>query len=108
MARNEARAQERDDGFTPVTKGGRPTRPVDYLIADPTFGQMMIDEPNYYAALLRLTDMENALGKEVGLVGAALGGGFENTAELKPMKYDEAMETPDAEGWKIAVKEEYD
>jgi hypothetical protein len=28
---------------------------------------------------------------EFGLVGAGIGGGFENTAELKAMKFDEAM-----------------
>jgi hypothetical protein len=46
-------------------------------------------------------------GDEFGLVGAGLGGGFENTAELKPMKYDEAMAGPDKENWQIAVEEEH-
>jgi hypothetical protein len=32
---------------------------------------------------------------EVAAVGAGIGGGFENTAELKPMKYNEAMNGPD-------------
>ena len=45
---------------------------------------------------------------ETGMVGAATMGGFDNTAELKPMKYDEAMKTKDAEGWKVAVKEEWE
>ena len=29
-------------------------------------------------------------------VGASLGGGFANTAELHVIKFDEAMQTPDA------------
>ena len=45
---------------------------------------------------------------EVNAVGAGIGGGFGNTAELKPMKYKEAMNTPDREHWKEAVEEEHD
>jgi hypothetical protein len=33
---------------------------------------------------------------EIACVGAGLGDGFEHTAELHVMKYDEAMETADA------------
>ena len=33
--------------------------------------------------------------KEVACIGSVLGGGFESTTELKPMKYDEAMATKD-------------
>ena len=43
---------------------------------------------------------------EVACVGAGIGGGFINTAELKPMKYKEAMSKPDADKWKAAVLEE--
>ena len=48
------------------------------------------------------------IAHETCMVGAATIGGFDNTAELKPMKYDEAMNTKDAEGWKVAVKEEWE
>ena len=44
---------------------------------------------------------------ETAFVGAAAGGGFENTAELKPMKFDEAMRQPDKAKWLEAVEEEY-
>ncbi len=42
------------------------------------------------------------------LVGAASSGGFENTAELIPMKYDEAMQTKDKKGWEQSVKDEWE
>lgn len=56
-------------------------------------------EVNYYNAM-------ESIG-EFGLVGAGIGGGFNNTAELKPMKYDEAMACEDSEEWKRAVEKEY-
>jgi len=40
-------------------------------------------------------------------VGAGLGGGFANTAELHVMKYDEAMATDEKEQWEKAVEEEH-
>jgi hypothetical protein len=45
---------------------------------------------------------------EVAAVGAGIGGGFENTAGLKPMKYNEAMDEPDKAKWQIAVDEEHE
>ena len=53
---------------------------------------------------------ENAniqIGNEVALVGAASGGGFDNTAELRVMKYKEAMSTNDANEWKKSVHDEW-
>ena len=44
---------------------------------------------------------------EVNLVGAGIGGGFESTEELKPMKFREAMSTKSREGWIKAVDEEW-
>ena len=44
---------------------------------------------------------------EIAAVGAGIGGGFENTAELIPMKYNEAMAGPDREGWIKAVEDEH-
>jgi hypothetical protein len=45
---------------------------------------------------------------EATLVGAASDSGFENTAELHLMKFDEAMQTKDKEGWIKSVKQEWD
>jgi hypothetical protein len=44
---------------------------------------------------------------EYAAVGAGLGGGFTNTAELRPMKYNEALHGPDQEKWQTAVDEEH-
>ena len=52
-------------------------------------------------------DQDDASG-EINAVGAGIGGGFGNTAELKPMKFKEAMKTPDKEHWLEAVEEEHD
>ena len=40
------------------------------------------------------------------MVGAGIGGGFEHTSELRPMKYEEAMAGPKAKYWDKAVNEE--
>ena len=45
--------------------------------------------------------------EETALFGAALGGGFKNTNELKVLKYDEAMASADSEDWQEAVDEEH-
>jgi hypothetical protein len=44
---------------------------------------------------------------EYAAVGAGLGGRFANTAELRPMKYNEALHGPDQEKWQTAVDEEH-
>ena len=36
---------------------------------------------------------------EVAMVGAGVGGGFNNTQELHVMKYKEAMKTPEKGEW---------
>ncbi len=36
-----------------------------------------------------------------------MGGGFENTVELCPMKYDEAINGPDGEAWKVEIEKEH-
>jgi hypothetical protein len=56
-------------------------------------------EQKYYDAMRELG--------ELTLVGAA-GGNYVTTEQLKPIKYDEAMATEDADGWDKAVKEEHD
>ena len=58
-------------------------------------------ELNYYAALAETDE------SEVALVGAAMGGGFQHTSELKPMNYKEAMDGPEAEEWKAEVENEH-
>ena len=77
-------------------------------------------EKQYHLAMVMMDENENNEEKlpfhitpyniiqEAALVGAASISGFSNTAELRPMKYDEAMKTPDREGWKRAVKEEWE
>jgi hypothetical protein len=45
---------------------------------------------------------------EFGLVGTGIGGGFENTAELKVMKFDKAMSGPNKEKWEKATAEEHE
>ena len=44
--------------------------------------------------------------EDICLIGAGLGGGFGNTAELKVIKYREAMAIEDKSQWEQAVKEE--
>jgi hypothetical protein len=60
-------------------------------------------ERSYYQAMA-----ENEAGNEVAAVGAGLGGGFENTSELRVMKFKEAMKGSDNENWQKAVDEEHD
>ena len=45
---------------------------------------------------------------EVACIGAGIGGGFENTAELHVMKYDEAMQSDDSDNWKESVDDEHE
>ena len=44
---------------------------------------------------------------EISNVGAGVGGGFENTQELRVMTYNEAINGPDGERWKAEVDNEY-
>ena len=70
---------------------------------------------NFYASLaeieqsevIGISTVENEYVEYVN-VGAGLGGGFENTAELKPMKYEQAIKGPDAEAWKVKIDNEHD
>jgi iron only hydrogenase large subunit-like protein len=62
--------------------------------------QLTNAEKNYYECL--------TVSEEMACVGAGVGGGFENTAELHVMKYDTAMKTRDAAQWKKAVEDEHD
>jgi hypothetical protein len=44
---------------------------------------------------------------ELACVGAGIGGGFEHISELHVLKYDQAMNGPDADKWATAVEEEH-
>ncbi len=65
---------------------------------DPTTGCAIGAEAtalvNYYQCLEEADD-----NTEFANVGAGVGGGFENTMELKPMKYEEAINGPDGKAW---------
>jgi hypothetical protein len=58
-------------------------------------------EKGYYQ---RLEEMGCA---SLGLVGAGLGGGFQDTHELHVMKYEQAMNSKDKKSWVKAVDEEH-
>ena len=70
---------------------------------------------NYFASLVELEEkellgilaIENQFMEYVN-VGAGVGGGFKNTNELKPMKYEQAINGPDGEAWKIEIDNEHD
>ena len=68
------------------------------------FGRLEIEDTQvgYQAGELVASSLTEVAG-----VGAAVDGGFTNTAELKPMKYKEAMKCSDKDWWDKAVKEEY-
>jgi formylmethanofuran dehydrogenase subunit E-like metal-binding protein len=61
---------------------------------------------NYYEAMRDFSQGEFA-PREVACVGAGIGGGFANTMELHVMKYDQAVNGPEAKEWAIAVEEEH-
>lgn len=44
---------------------------------------------------------------EIGLAGSAKGDAFNNTEELRPMKYNEEMTTNNTAKWEEAVEEEH-
>ena len=66
------------------------------------------EEEELAEACIGQINMQTLFSTEIGAVGASLGGGFENTAELKPMKYDQAMAGPDKHHWEKAVVEEFE
>ena len=107
-----------DGDFRTISRTGRKIRRPQRLIETDEFGSSGLltkMEENYYSALMEIGSMaiDNInerhfeMSSEMGYIGAALGGGFENTNELRLMKYQEAMKTKDKEKWKEAVKDEY-
>jgi hypothetical protein len=51
--------------------------------------------------------MSTVKGVEYALIGAALGGGFDNTTELHVMNYREAMASAEKDKWVAAMDEEH-
>ncbi len=102
-------AEESDSGGTPepanqpmTTRSGRAINPPIRMnlgaveLTNTELGYYKRDDPNqnYYNILAGATQNEMAEG-EVAVVGAGIGGGFQNTSELRVMTYDEAMKTED-------------
>jgi hypothetical protein len=69
------------------------------------FGRLVIP-PKRLIEEIGLAELDEMLN-EFTLVGAGLGGGFENTMELKVLNYKQAIESADSAKWKEAVEEEY-
>ena len=70
---------------------------------------------NYLGSLAELDNEEVDLNSELANlyveyanVGAGVGGGFENTNELKPMKYEQVINGPDAKAWRAEIDNEHD
>ncbi len=74
---------------------------------DPVTGRMIGAEAttlaNYYQCF---EDTDDEM--EFANVRTGIGGGFENTMELKPMKYKEAFKGPDEEAWEKEIENEHD
>ena len=62
---------------------------------------------DYFKLINKITKDDFEEG-EICCVGAGLGGGFENTKELKVMTFDEAMKSDDKKEWEKSVNEEHD
>ena len=70
---------------------------------------------NYYNQLQEIDNDKVKLSTEVSNVyfkysnvGAGTGGVFGHTSELKPMKYNEAINGPDGEAWTAKIENEHD
>ena len=73
------------------------------LMTSHTIGAEGTSLANYYRCL---EDMDGEI--EFANMGAGIGGGFENTMELKPMKYEEAINGPDGKAWEKEIENEHD
>ena len=67
------------------------------------YDQFNIVDPDE-VSLLAMHHMQTS---ELANVGAGVGGGFENTKELKVMNYKEAINGPDGVRWQAEVENEY-
>ena len=113
---NEPNPPEASRNVT-TTRSGREIRPPSRLIEE--IGNVTNAERNYLAQIIMMQDdiyraKQNNIvcmalikdEEEYELVG--VGNNFENTAELKVMKYDEAMNSKDRKYWINAVDKEHD
>jgi hypothetical protein len=74
---------------------------------DPTTGHTMGTEATALAIYYQC--LKNTHGEmEFANVGAGIGGGLENTMELKPMKNKEAINRPDGKAWEKEIENEHD
>ncbi len=104
-----------DKPTTRTTRSGRLIQQAPAWIRAIETGMANAATSNYYASLakieqsevIRISMVENEYIEYVN-VRAGLGGGFENTAELKPMKYEQAIKRPDNEAWKVEIGNEHD
>jgi hypothetical protein len=67
--------------------------------------ELTVPHDKYNAAMLDLQASE-FIPSEVCCVRAGIGSGFENTNELKVMKFKEATQTDDTGKWQMAANEE--
>ena len=100
------------DAIVTTTRSGRTIVPPDRLIETMTaFTEADLEgtaaELHYFGSLAEL-DNEEIAAFELILVGAGLGGGFENTTELKVMNYKEAMKGKNKNEWIKEVGNEKD
>ena len=93
-----------------VTKSGKVSKAPGWL---DNYAVLALTEAerNYQAQLKEYAKMEFAeadyrIDHELAGMGSGIGGGFNNTSELRAMKYDEAMAT-DGKGWRKAVEDEH-
>ena len=110
---------EDEDEATPAvkTRTGRSVTKPTRLIEQANL-TMTKSEANYCAAMITVATVqadgkateavENIRSQEFACVGAGIGGGFQNTKELRVMKYKEAMSTKDTAEWEAAVDQESD
>ena len=87
-----------------ITRTGRSIRKPEKLVEQYA---VSIEDIGYETLLGLLLGHEYA-SREICAVGDVMLGGFENTKELKVLKFEEAMNRKDRNKWLKAVEEEYD
>jgi hypothetical protein len=98
---DEDEALDAADGPPVTTKSGRAIRAPSRLIQE--IGALTTQEERFMEALSVLGFEQS----EIACVGAGIGGGYEDTTELKVMTYREAMESKDRVQWLVAKEEEH-
>ena len=101
--------EEDEEPVLPLRDGKRVSKPPVLFMHQSEYHNVMSCgvEFSYLQQLKEIESYENATS-EVALVGAGVGGGFENTQELHVMKYNEAMASNDKTKWEKAIEEEYE